>query len=378
MLVSAGSTPRMAVLALTNTTIASNVGSGGNGGRGGASGTYPGYGGDGGMGVGGMHNEPSAPPLLVNSIVASNSGIGGSGGYGCRDTGQSVDCGDGPSGASVAECSGSVFDLGHNLSSDWCFTDATSFNQTNPKLGPLADNGGPTLTMALLPGSPAIDAGDTSLAPPTDQRGFPRPFGAAADIGAFEYSARDIVPTVASQPASAVTGTNATLNGTVNPNGSSTAAWFQWGTTANYGNLTAMTDMGSGTNALALSVPLAGLTPGVTYHFRVAATNTYGTVFGTDQAFATLGPPQVWTWSATAVGTNAATLNGTVNPDGYPTAAWFQWGTTTNFGNLTSVTDVGSGTTTLPLSVPLAGLSPGVTYHFRVAVDQQQWNGLRQ
>jgi hypothetical protein len=40
--------------------------------------------------------------------------------------------------------------------------------------------------MALLPSSPAIDAGDTSLAPTTDQRGFPRPSGAAADIGAFE------------------------------------------------------------------------------------------------------------------------------------------------------------------------------------------------
>ncbi len=58
----------------------------------------------------------------------------------------------------------------------------------DPKLGPLADNGGPTLTMALLPGSPAIDAGDTSLAPPTDQRGFPRPFGPTADIGAYELS----------------------------------------------------------------------------------------------------------------------------------------------------------------------------------------------
>ncbi len=58
---------------------------------------------------------------------------------------------------------------------------------TDPKLGPLADNGGPTLTMALLPGSPAIDAGNTSLAPTTDQRGFPRPAGLAADIGAFEY-----------------------------------------------------------------------------------------------------------------------------------------------------------------------------------------------
>jgi hypothetical protein len=58
---------------------------------------------------------------------------------------------------------------------------------TDPKLGPLADNGGPTLTVALLPGSPAIDAGNTSLAPATDQRGVPRPFSLAADIGAFEF-----------------------------------------------------------------------------------------------------------------------------------------------------------------------------------------------
>jgi hypothetical protein len=66
---------------------------------------------------------------------------------------------------------------------------------TDPKLGPLADNGGPSLTMALLPGSPAIDAGNTSLAPATDQRGFPRPAGLAADIGAFEYGS--VMPTLA-------------------------------------------------------------------------------------------------------------------------------------------------------------------------------------
>jgi hypothetical protein len=41
--------------------------------------------------------------------------------------------------------------------------------------------------MALLPGSPAIDAGDTALAPATDQRGLLRPFGLAADIGAVEF-----------------------------------------------------------------------------------------------------------------------------------------------------------------------------------------------
>ena len=43
------------------------------------------------------------------------------------------------------------------------------------------------MTMALLPGSPAIDGGDDASAPSTDQRGFPRPVGAATDIGAYEY-----------------------------------------------------------------------------------------------------------------------------------------------------------------------------------------------
>src|SRR5262249_32666420 len=58
----------------------------------------------------------------------------------------------------------------------------------DPKLGPLQDNGGPTLTHALLPGSPALDAGDNAGAPTHDQRGpgFPRIFGGTIDIGAFE------------------------------------------------------------------------------------------------------------------------------------------------------------------------------------------------
>ncbi len=68
---------------------------------------------------------------------------------------------------------------------------AAAFNRTgdqngvtDPKLGPLADNGGSTQTREPQPGSPAIDKGDTPLA--TDQRGLPRPRGAADDIGASE------------------------------------------------------------------------------------------------------------------------------------------------------------------------------------------------
>jgi CSLREA domain-containing protein len=59
-------------------------------------------------------------------------------------------------------------------------------------LGPLADHGGPTLTHALLPGSPALDAAGSQNCPPVDQRDQPRPSGPACDSGAFELQ---VLPT---------------------------------------------------------------------------------------------------------------------------------------------------------------------------------------
>jgi hypothetical protein len=80
---------------------------------------------------------------------------------------------------------------GHNLDSDGrCrLTAAGDLPGRDPLLGPLAANGGPTETMALLAGSPAIDAGGTDGCPRRDQRGVARPSGGACDIGAFEYVA---------------------------------------------------------------------------------------------------------------------------------------------------------------------------------------------
>ncbi len=68
----------------------------------------------------------------------------------------------------------------------------------DPKLGPLASNGGPTQTMALLPGSPAVMAGDNSLIPvsvTTDQRGAPRIKDKIVDIGAFASGPETLVVT---------------------------------------------------------------------------------------------------------------------------------------------------------------------------------------
>ena len=87
----------------------------------------------------------------------------------------------------VGQADGST-GLTNNVNSDLAGSTAVPLD---PKLGPLQNNGGPTLTIALLAGSPALNAGDDALlgAPfnlTTDQRGLPRKSGAHVDIGAFE------------------------------------------------------------------------------------------------------------------------------------------------------------------------------------------------
>lgn len=119
---------------------------------------------------GGTYNHGASTPTLQNSIVAGNT-LGGN-------------------------CDGSVKSLGHNLSSDnTCnFNGPGDQRNINPKLGPLQNNGGPTPTMGLLAGSPAIDAGNPSGCTDgkgkkltTDQRGAPRPVLSACDIGAYNH-----------------------------------------------------------------------------------------------------------------------------------------------------------------------------------------------
>ncbi len=165
---------------------------------------------------------------------------------------------------------------------------------------------------------------------------------------------------------SAVGGTSATLNGTVNPSGAATDWWFEVGTTTAYGSKTATTAAGSGTANVSVSKGLSGLFAATTYHYRLVAKNASGTVNGADGLFTTAAPPVAVTSGASGVGPTAATLGGTVNPNGQATDWYVEYGTSTSYGTKTATTSAGSGTTSKSVSIAVGSLTPGKTYHFRL------------
>jgi hypothetical protein len=179
---------------LRNDTLSGNTAQGGTGGAGGLAGgivgSAPVFPGPDGSGTGGgVFVVGVNAAFVANTLIAQNMVTRGS-----------------PSAPDVA---GSVADGGNNLVGDGTGSNlsdhvngdqvGTFASPIDPKLGPLSKNGGPTQTMALLPGSPAIDAGDNGLIlfdQNTDQRGFARISGSTVDIGAFEYQYPVLVSTL--------------------------------------------------------------------------------------------------------------------------------------------------------------------------------------
>lgn len=94
-------------------------------------------------------------------------------------------------------------------------------------------------------------------------------------------------PSVTTLSATNLAPTSATLQAAVVANGFATLAWFEWGGTAAYGNQTPAQDAGSNFTSLTLTKSLTGLLAGQNYHFRCAASNESGLVFGQDQSFYT-------------------------------------------------------------------------------------------
>ena len=180
-------------------------------------------------------------------------------------------------------------------------------------------------------------------------------------------------PTVSTGAALSPIDTAATLTGNVNPNGQATQYAFQYGPTSAYGHESTLTSAGSGSSSEAVSAIVAGLTPGSTYHFRIIALSSAGTSVGSDGTFNTTGtapapstPPSATTGSSSNVTGSSATVSGTVNPGGQATTYAFEYGPTANYGYQTAQGSAGSGSSSVPETASLSGLTPGTTYHYRI------------
>ncbi len=155
-------------------------------------------------------------------------------------------------------------------------------------------------------------------------------------------------PTVVTEAPSGVAQTSATLNGSVNPNGREVSECkLEYGTSTSYGASAPCTPSpGSGSSAIAVSAAVSGLTANTTYHFRVVATNSNGPGEGGDRTFTTLpNAPTAVTEPASAVTQSAATLNGSVNPNGGEVSECkLEYGTSSSYGSSAAcVPSPGSG-----------------------------------
>jgi hypothetical protein len=181
---------------------------------------------------------------------------------------------------------------------------------------------------------------------------------------------------VSTNAATSIGTTDATLNGSANPNGLATSGFFRWSTSTgtcngSFGTATApTTSLGSGTSSQGFSFNLTALSPLTTYYYCAGATNSSGTTYGSVVSFKTAGAPTVTTSAASSVGSTTATLNGSANPNGLSTSAWFRYftsdpGTCANSGGTqTTVNNIGSGTTAQSLTFNASGLSASTQYWY--------------
>ena len=170
------------------------------------------------------------------------------------------------------------------------------------------------------------------------------------------------------------TATAATLNGTVDPNGYATTYYFEWGTSTSYGTATVPVTVAAGVGALPVTSALSGLAPGTTYHYQLVATNAQGTTYGGDQTFTTMAlPPTVSTSAATAIGAVDATLNGEINPNGYTTSYYFEYGSDpSQLDSTTPTQSAGSGASAVDVAATIGGLSPPSDYFWELVATNSQ------
>jgi hypothetical protein len=186
----------------------------------------------------------------------------------------------------------------------------------------------------------------------------------------FVFGPNIVFPDVTTVAASKVRPTSATLNGTVKlDKGGAATCQFEWGTSSALGQLAPCSAKVESEGKVPVSADLNGLESGVTYYYRLQATNANGVNDESQvQQFTTLGPRLVDA-SASEVASTSATLNATINPDSVATSYYFQYGRSAEYEAqipLAPGAPLGAGRNEVTIGRHIQGLAPNALYHYRV------------
>jgi hypothetical protein len=176
-------------------------------------------------------------------------------------------------------------------------------------------------------------------------------------------------PAITSEPTTGAKHTQATVNAQINPDKRETKYFVEYGEASAYGASTAEASLPVGEAPVAVAANLSGLKLATTYHFRFVAKSSLGTVHGADQEFTTT---LIESESVEEVAAESAVLQGQINPEGVKTTYHFEYGETSAYGTSVPATveeeekRALSGEGDTVVKVPIGGLHPSTTYHYRL------------
>jgi hypothetical protein len=208
----------------------------------------------------------------------------------------------------------------------------------------------------------------------------------AADAGVDQIAVFAVAVEATIASASNARATTLTVNGKVDPDGSQISECaFEYGETTTYGQSApcaeSPAEIGAGVVPVEVHADLTALNPNATYHVRLVAGNSKGTVKSEDGLVKTLPVPGIAGAMAVNVTSSSAGLQGTVDPEGFPvTSCVFEYGTSTAYG-LTVPCDqseaaLGAGSEPVSVSATVTGLSSDTEYHWRLVAGDVNGQGI--